>query len=108
MRLGRQEGRQSWADTMRASAAAVEGAHNWRGYLPDAWADRVEAPLWVEEFQEYQLDAQRWVGYDADEQPCYTAHHYALPAQDALQITDDKGVVVNFERPPQRIVSLLP
>jgi len=68
---------------MRASAAAVEGAHNWCGYLPDAWADRVEAPLWVEEFQEYQLDAQRWVGYDADEQPCYTAHHYALPAQDA-------------------------
>ena len=83
MRLDRQEGRQSWADTMRASAAAVEGAHNWRGYLPDAWADRVEAPLWVEKFQEYQLDAQRWVGYDADEQPCYTAHHVALPAQDA-------------------------
>ena len=83
MRLDRQEGRQSWADTIRASAAAVEGAHHWRGYLPDAWADRVEAPLWVEEFQEYQLDAQRWVGYDADEQPCYTAHHYALPAQDA-------------------------
>ena len=66
--------------TARASAGAV---HNWRSYLPDAWADRVEAPLWVEEFQEYQLDAQRWVGYDADEQPCYTAHHYALPAQDA-------------------------
>ena len=32
----------------------------------------------------------------------------ALPAQAALQVTDDKGVVVNFERPPQRIVSLLP
>lgn len=32
----------------------------------------------------------------------------ALPAQAALQIIDDKGVVVNFERPPQRIVSLLP
>lgn len=83
MRLDRQAGQQSWAGSIRASAAAVEGAHNWRGYLPDAWADRVEAPLWVEEFQEYQLDAQRWVGYDADEQPCYTAHHYALPAQDA-------------------------
>ena len=26
----------------------------------------------------------------------------------ALQITDDRGVVVTFERPPQRIVSLLP
>ena len=30
------------------------------------------------------------------------------PAQAALQITDDAGVVVHFERSPQRIVSLLP
>lgn len=30
------------------------------------------------------------------------------PAQAALQITDDNGVVVSFDRPPQRIVSLLP
>lgn len=30
------------------------------------------------------------------------------PAQAALQITDDNGVVVSFERAPQRIVSLLP
>ncbi len=30
------------------------------------------------------------------------------PAQAALQITDDAGVVVQFERAPQRIVSLLP
>jgi iron complex transport system substrate-binding protein len=32
----------------------------------------------------------------------------ALPAQAALQITDDAGVTVTFDRPPQRIVSLLP
>ncbi|WP_396268397.1 ABC transporter substrate-binding protein [Ideonella sp.] len=31
-----------------------------------------------------------------------------LPAHAALQITDDAGVVVHFERSPQRIVSLLP
>lgn len=30
------------------------------------------------------------------------------PAQAALQITDDAGAVVSFERSPQRIVSLLP
>lgn len=30
------------------------------------------------------------------------------PANAALQITDDAGVVVNFERSPQRVVSLLP
>ena len=33
---------------------------------------------------------------------------WSLPARAALQITDDHGVVVNFERSPQRIVSLLP
>ncbi|MGM9426582.1 ABC transporter substrate-binding protein [Hydrogenophaga sp. MI9] len=33
---------------------------------------------------------------------------FCAPAQAALQITDDAGVVVNFERSPQRIVSLLP
>ena len=32
----------------------------------------------------------------------------ALPVHAALQITDDTGAVVNFERSPQRIVSLLP
>jgi iron complex transport system substrate-binding protein len=29
-------------------------------------------------------------------------------AAHALQVTDDRGVVVNFDKPPQRIVSLLP
>jgi iron complex transport system substrate-binding protein len=33
---------------------------------------------------------------------------FALPAHATLQITDDAGVVVSFERSPQRIVSLLP
>lgn len=32
---------------------------------------------------------------------------FASPAH-ALQVTDDRGVVVNFDKPPQRIVSLLP
>jgi iron complex transport system substrate-binding protein len=33
---------------------------------------------------------------------------FGTPARAALQITDDNGVVVHFERSPQRIVSLLP
>ncbi|MCD6666598.1 MAG: helical backbone metal receptor [Hydrogenophaga sp.] len=32
----------------------------------------------------------------------------ALPALAALQVTDDRGAVVTFDRAPQRIVSLLP
>lgn len=37
-----------------------------------------------------------------------TTAWWGVPARAALQITDDRGVVVEFERSPQRIVSLLP
>jgi iron complex transport system substrate-binding protein len=33
---------------------------------------------------------------------------WSMGAAHALQVTDDRGVVVNFDQPPQRIVSLLP
>ena len=33
---------------------------------------------------------------------------FHLGAACALQVTDDRGVVVSFDKPPQRIVSLLP
>lgn len=33
---------------------------------------------------------------------------WGMPAHAVLQITDDRGVVVHFERSPQRVVSLLP
>lgn len=33
---------------------------------------------------------------------------WSVGAAHALQVTDDRGVVVNFDQPPQRIVSLLP
>ena len=33
---------------------------------------------------------------------------FHLGAVSALQVTDDRGVVVSFDKPPQRIVSLLP
>ena len=62
--------------------------HDWMRYLPETWRDSVEAPLYVTEFREYEIDARRCVGYDADEQPCYTAHHYVLgpntPGQPAV------------------------
>jgi len=53
-------------------------AHDCFRYLPETWRDSVESPLYVTEFREYEIDARRCVGYDADDQPCYTAHHYVL------------------------------
>jgi len=46
----------------------------WRQFLPAEWQDAVEAPLHFKHYREYEMNAQRTVGYDADDQPCFTAH----------------------------------
>lgn len=51
---------------------------DWQQHLSADWRDAVEAPLYFRHFAEYEIDAQRSLGYDADDRPCYIAHHYAL------------------------------
>lgn len=53
-------------------------AFRWEKYLPDGWSAQVEAPLYVDHFREYEMPAQRTVGYDASDKPCFTAHQFAL------------------------------
>lgn len=56
----------------------------WESHLPDEWLDAVDAPLYFEQYSEYEISADRTVGYDADDQPCFTAHRFELtePASD--------------------------
>jgi hypothetical protein len=51
---------------------------DWDKHLPNEWRHAVEAPLHIEQYSEYEMSAERVVGYDADEQPCYTAHQFLL------------------------------
>lgn len=51
---------------------------DWARHLPESWIDAVEMPLYFEHHSEYEINAQRAVGYDADDQPCFTAHRYQL------------------------------
>lgn len=62
--------------TSRASEEPA--ARLWRRYLPDVWRDAVEAPLTIDHHREYEMEATRSVGYDADARPCYTAHRFVL------------------------------
>lgn len=59
---------------------ALRHRHNWCRYLPEAWQDQVVAPLDVVAFREYEMDAERWVGRDGDDLPCYTAHRFVILA----------------------------
>lgn len=53
-------------------------AETWTARLPNEWADAVEPPLYFANYSEYEIAAQRAVGYDANDRPCFTAHRFVL------------------------------
>lgn len=55
-----------------------DSSRDWDRHLPEDWRDAVEMPLYFEHYSEYEINAQRSVGYDADDQPCFTAHRFQL------------------------------
>ena len=59
-------------------------ATSWNRLLPTHWADLAEAPLHFSHYSEYEIAAERTVGYDADDRPCFTAYRFTLtsPASD--------------------------
>ena len=64
--------------TSRSVNADCNPGNRWQKYLPDIWSAHVEPPLYVDNFREYEMPAQRTVGYDACDKPCFTAHQFAL------------------------------
>jgi hypothetical protein len=51
---------------------------SWQTHLPPEWRSQVESPLELRRYQDYEMAATRVVGYDADDQPCYTAYRFSL------------------------------
>jgi len=56
----------------------VERLPTWVSHLPDEWLDAVAPPLYFEQYSEYEISADRTVGYDADDQACFTAYRFEL------------------------------
>lgn len=61
-----------------ASHRADERSPDWPRHLPEGWQAIVETPLYFERYSEYEISAERTVGYDADDKPCFTAHCFLL------------------------------
>lgn len=51
---------------------------SWQEHLPQEWRELVIAPLDLRRYQDYEMAADRVVGYDADDKPCYTSHRFSL------------------------------
>lgn len=44
---------------------------DWQLGLPSEWRDCVVVPLWRSTYRDYEMAAERIVGHDEDDQPCY-------------------------------------
>lgn len=80
----------------RSADAPAEPA--WDALLPAEWRDAVEAPLYFRSYSEYEIYAQRSVGYDADDQPCFTTYRFALTR---LVMDDDEEFYEEISRSEQ-------
>lgn len=67
---------------------SVRGADNvaWSQELPRSWKDLVVAPLSFDIFREYEIAADRTIGRDESNTPCYCASRYLVTD---LQSDDD-------------------
>ena len=50
----------------------------WDKHLPREWREAIEDPLYFAQYSEYEMVANRAVGYDADDLPCFTSHRFQL------------------------------
>lgn len=62
--------------TKRASHLARE--LDWSERVPVLWRGLTVGPLWVDVFRDSQAGAERWVGYDEEEAPCYCRYRFQV------------------------------
>ena len=60
--------------TRRKRTAAID----WRLNLPKEWQRLVVAPLATETYRDYEMAAERIIGRDEDEQPCYCRSRFVV------------------------------
>lgn len=51
---------------------------DWKRDLPKEWQRLVVAPLSVERFRDYEMAAERFIGRDEDEAPCYYSSRFVV------------------------------
>jgi hypothetical protein len=50
----------------------------WQQGLPKEWRDMAVGPLYFKHYEEYEIQAERSVGYDEDDAPCFCSHRFEL------------------------------
>ncbi|WP_374328304.1 hypothetical protein [Azonexus sp.] len=69
---------QPQTEQQRRLAGDQEARIDWLRLLPAEWRDAVDAPLYFRRYREYEILAERTIGYDEDARPCFITHQFAL------------------------------
>lgn len=51
---------------------------DWAERLPLLWRNLTVGPLWVDVNRDADVGAERWMGYDEEEQPCYCRYRFQV------------------------------
>jgi len=51
---------------------------DWAARLPLIWRSLTIAPLWVDVNRDVDAGAERWMGYDEEELPCYCRYRFQV------------------------------
>lgn len=65
-------------DQQRRLAGDPEATVDWLRLLPAEWRDAIDAPLYFRHYREYEMLAERTIGYDEDARPCFITHQFTL------------------------------
>lgn len=65
------------ASALRRSCRNVQGVR-WRQELPPFWSELAVEPVSFDVFREYEMPAERTVGRDENDEPCFCASRYLL------------------------------
>jgi hypothetical protein len=72
----------STCTTLAVRAPRGRGNHKpaieWRLDLPREWRRLVVTPLTIERFRDYEMAAERSIGRDEDEKPCYCSSRFVV------------------------------
>jgi hypothetical protein len=68
----------------RRGKRAAHLAHElaWSQRLPAAWRDQVVTPLWVKVQRDQASGAERWLGFDEEDAPCFVRQCFSIPVGD--------------------------
>lgn len=69
----------------RKAKRATHLAHelDWQARLPPSWKGQVVVPLWVNVHRDHEVGAERWLGFNEDDQPCYCRYRFVVSGQEA-------------------------